>query len=126
MPTTNLPLTTLPTGSTVFGPANVNNNESMNVLVIDRTVTGGLNSLTSATTVELLVEQSNDGGANWFQLEDGMWPGGFQQAFRQPPGTGATSDTIAVSLAPGTSRKVRVTFTVTSGPVVVQGTLTTS
>lgn len=126
--TTTIPLTTLQNGTTVFGPANVNNNDTQSVLTVDRTPAGGLNSLTSATTIDFLVEQSNDGGATWFLIVDGLVTGGLIPAQPPPkgPGGNATSSTVGASYAPGTSRRVRATMTVTGGPVTVQGTLTTS
>jgi hypothetical protein len=121
---TNLPLTTLQNGATVFGPANVANPDTLAVTTLDRTVAGGLNSLTSATTLEILVEQSNDGGATWFLLTDGIITGGLQPA---PKGGGnATQAFVDCEFEPGTSRRVRATFTVVNGPVTVQGTLTVS
>jgi len=122
--TLTIPLISLPDGARVFGPANVADADRQTVLTVDRTPAGGLNSLTTATSVDLLVEQSDDGGTTWFLLVDGQIPGGAQPAFRG--GGTAASDTIAVTFAPGTSRRVRATMTVTGGPVAVQGSLTTS
>jgi hypothetical protein len=124
--TLTIPLTTLPDGARIFGPAAVADADTRVALTVDRTPAGGLNSLTAATSIDLLVEQSNDGGATWFLIVDGSIPGGVQQAFRQPPGTPATSDQITVTFAPGTGRRARATMTVTGGPVAVQGSLTTS
>jgi len=124
MATLTIPLTTLNTGAHTFGPATVADADKAAALTVDRTPAGGLNSLTAATSIDLLIEQSDDGGATWFLLVDGSIPGGAQPAFRG--GGTATSDTIAVSFAPGAGRRVRATMTVTGGPVAVQGTLTTS
>lgn len=122
--TLTIPLTTLPTGARVFGPVSVADADTATVLTVDRTVTGGLNSLTAATTIEMLVEQSDDGGTTWFLLVDGTISGGAVPAFRSA-GNAATSD-VGVTFAPGTSRRARATMTVTAGPVAVQGSLTTS
>jgi hypothetical protein len=117
--TTTIPLVTLQNGSRTFGPAAIADADTRTSLTIDRTVTGGLNSLTAATTIEILIEQSNDGGQTWFEDVDatlfgGPWP--------SKPGT----PSVSVTFDPGTSRQVRATLTVAGGPVVVQGSLTTS
>jgi hypothetical protein len=119
-----IPLTTLPTGVRVFGPAVVADADVRTVLVIDRTPAGGLNALTAATTLEILVEQSNDGGTTWFLLTDAVITGGLVGA---PKGGGnATEATVWVSFEPGTGRRTRATLTTVNGPLVVQGSLTTS
>lgn len=122
--TLTIPLTTLQNGARTFGPSNVADADADCVLTIDRTVSAGLNSLTSTSTIEILVEQSNDGGTTWFLIVDGIIFGGAQPAFRSPGN--ATSSAVTVTFEAGTSRKVRATMTVTNGPIVVQGTLTTS
>jgi len=122
--TTTIPLVTLQDGSRIFGPANVANPDVRTVLTVDRTPASGLGSLTTATTIELLVEQSNDGGTTWFELADGTIAGGAQADWRT--GQPETASVIAVTFAPGTGRRVRATMTVAGGPVAVQGTLATS
>lgn len=57
-----IPQVTLPVGQSTFGPANMNKERTL-VLTLDRTVAGGLNSLTSATTLEVAVNTSVDGTA---------------------------------------------------------------
>ena len=124
MTTLTIPLTTLPTGTRVIGPANVADADVRAVLTLDRTVAGGLNALTAATTLEILVEQSDDGGATWFLICDALMTGGIVGA---PKGGGnATEATVWVSFEPGTGRRTRATLTTASGPLVVQGSLTTS
>ena len=49
--TLTIPLTTLPTGTRVIGPANVADADVRAVLTLDRTVAGGLNALTAATSM---------------------------------------------------------------------------
>jgi hypothetical protein len=119
--TFTIPLLTLPVGVRDFGPTNVADAETSVLLTIDRTVTGGLGSLTSGSAVAVDVMQSNDGGATWVLNVGGTFPGG-------PPITGSwATGTLSVSLAPGTGRKLKATVTV-SGPssVAVAGTLVTT
>jgi hypothetical protein len=122
--TITIPLTTLPDGVRAFGPANIANPDTLAVLTVDRTVAGGLNSLTSATTIEVAVQQSDDGGVTWFPVVDGIWSGGIIPAFRG--GGNATTSTAAAYWAPGTGRQARASLIVAGGPVAVQGTLTIS
>jgi hypothetical protein len=107
-----------------FGPANVADTDTLAVLSIDRTVAAGLNSLTSATTIGLTIEQSDDGGTTWFLIVDGGMTGGAVPA---PKGGGnATVSTVGAYWAPGTGRRARAKVTTAGGPVSVQGTLTIS
>ena len=120
--TLTIPLTTLSDGVRSFGPAAVADSDKVTVLTVDRTPAGGLNSLTAATTIDLLVEQSDDGGVTWFLIVDGIIQGGPVPQGKAPPGTSQ----VACTFAPGTGRRVRATMTVTGGPVTMQGSLTTS
>lgn len=121
--TTTIPLTNIPNGARTFGPGNVADTDSTSILTIDRTPSGGLNSLTETATIELLVEQSNDGGSTWFLIVDSTIFGGSQVNLH---GQTATNSVVGCAFAPGTSRQVRITLTVTNGPIRVQGTLATS
>jgi hypothetical protein len=121
--TTTIPLISLANGAHVFGPATVADADQRAVLNIDRTVAGGLASLTAAATLEMLVEQSNDAGATWFLITDATMTGGPKPApLKGAPGT----DTVWAQFEPGTGRRVRATLTIAGGPVAVQGTLTVS
>jgi hypothetical protein len=122
--TLTIPQVTLPNGTRVFGPATAADGDSAVLLSLDRTLPGGLNSLTPAATLELLIEQSNDGGATWFELVDATMTGGIHGAAKG--GGNAVTDTAGSSFAPGTGRRVRATVTVAGGPITVAGTLTTS
>jgi len=119
-----IPLTTLNNGVQTFGPAGISNADTLAVLSIDRTVAGGLNALTAATTIELTIEQSDDGGVTWFLIVDGVLTGGPVPAFRG--GGNATTSSVAADWAPGTGREARAKMTTAGGPVAVQGTLTIS
>jgi hypothetical protein len=122
--TLTIPLTTLPVGSIDFGPETIVDSETKIVLTIDRTVTGGLNSLTAASVVAVDVSQSNDGGASWFLAVGGTFPGGV---YVNGKGATVVVSTLLVDVYPGTSRQLKATVTV-SGPVSVgvAGTLVTS
>ena len=126
--TITIPLTTLNDGTRHFGPAALADADTLTVLSLDRAVTGGLNSLTAATTLEITVDQSGDGGATWWPMVDGIISGGFVQDWPPPKGTGGgqVTATIGVRFGPGTGRTTRATVTTTGGPVAVQGSLTTS
>ena len=58
MATLTIPLTALNDGVRHFGPATIADADKSAVLTLDRTVTGGLNSLTAATALEVSVDQS--------------------------------------------------------------------
>lgn len=126
--TLNIPLTTLSDGTRHFGPAPVADADVIGSLSLDRTVAGGLNALTSAATLEITVDQSNDGGATWFPLVDATVTGGLVPARQPPKGPGGNAVTAEAGarFAPGTSRQARGTVVTAGGPVTVQGSLTIS
>lgn len=120
-----IPLTTLAPGSYRFpvtGGHAIADADTAIDLEIDRTVTGGLNSLTGAVSVADAAFQSNDGGTTWRELGASSFPGGLI-------GDGPSPDTTAgfrTAVFPGTSRLVHGTVVVTGGTVAVAGTLTMS
>ena len=122
--TVNIPLSTLAVGTHVFGPAAVADADKQALLTIDRTVTGGLNSLTPATGIQIIVDQSNDGGATWTQICSAPVTGGFTTSANHPVPPGTSS--VGATFQPGTSRQARAQVTVTGTSVAVQGTLVTS
>lgn len=121
--TFTIPLTTLPLGTQQFGPSHPADSESAILLTIDRTVAGGLNA-TPAAVIAFTVEQSNDGGGTWQLRVGGTMPGGLIPAGRG--GGNLAASTLSVDLAPGTSRQLRASVTVTGSAVAVAGTLATS
>ncbi len=123
MTTLTIPLVTLPAGSQTFGPSNAADAESKIVLTVDRTVPGGLKSLTSASVVAVDVSQSNDGGVTWQEIAGCTFPGGVITLISGD----LTAAALNVNLAPGTSRKLKAVVTV-SGPssVAIAGTLVTT
>lgn len=119
--TFTIPLITLPVGSRTFGPSNAANSETSITLTVDRTVTGGLNSLTTASILGADVQQSNDGGTTWFDL-GGWTAGGGVFTIR---GAQVNSSVGIWDLQPGTSRQLRATVTVTGTSIAIAGTIVT-
>jgi len=123
--TLTIPLTTLPVGSRDLGPADAADAEVKIVLTIDRTVAGGLNSLTAGSVLAVDVFQSNDGGATWVLSVGGTFPGA--PILQGLGGTALTTNTLHVDLAPGTGRKLKATVTVSGpSPIAIAGTLVTT
>lgn len=121
--TLTIPQVTLPVGARTFGPGNVPDADVSITLTIDRTVAGGLNSLTSASTLAVTVDQSNDGGTTWANLSGAAWTGGIQT---DKHGVTRTAEVMLTELNPGTSRKVRATVTVGGTSIVVDGSVATA
>jgi hypothetical protein len=117
--TLTIPITSLPVGLTTLGPLNVGNNSSAS-LVIDRTIAGGLNSLTAASTVDVMVQTSPDGTV-WHDLGGATWIGGMYTSRVGP----VNSDTFSTGDIAAAVSRVRVLTTVGGpAPVVIAGTLT--
>jgi hypothetical protein len=73
--TLTIPLTTLAVGQRTFGPFSIGAN-SQAVITLDRTVAGGLNSLTSASVLDVTVQSSPDAGVTWNNEAEATFPGG--------------------------------------------------
>lgn len=121
MTTVTIPLTTLPVGSRDFGPATVADTATDIVLVIDRTVAGGFNSLTAATTMDLRMFQSGDGGATWQLICGAGIVGGTYTGL---DGAVITQSSVEAPLGAGTGREVKATLVVAGTSVAASGTLT--
>lgn len=98
-------------------------------IVIDRTVNGGLNSLTTADSLTLSFDYSTDGGANWLNIAGVTLPGGVLNGTHNGVPFTQTADEFAIG-APndqpfpvGTNFRVR---SVASTPVRITGTVTYS
>ena len=133
--TFQIPQITLPVGSGTFGPATVPDADSRITVSIDRTVSGGLNSLTAASVLAMLAEMSTDGGSTWHAVDtlaagtETAWETGGGDLSGTNPRTGQPVGLVSSgtwSLAPGTGRRVRATVTV-SGPssIAVAGSIAT-
>lgn len=115
-----IPQRTLAVGSHEFGPAAVPNGAAFVTISIDRTVTGGLNSLTSATTLTLDVFESLDGGTTWIMAGEALCVGG---TFTMHGGLPVNFNDLGVMIYSGaTDAKASVTIAGTS--VTIAGTLT--
>lgn len=124
--TTQIPLTTLAPGTYHYGPAALADSDTYAQLTIDRTVTGGFNSLTSATQAAIEVDVSLDGGNTWEQQAAISFLGGiFTQKPSQGGGTLAANG-FTVSLPPGTNRQARATVIISGTSVAVAGSLVIS
>jgi len=123
MATLTIPQITLAVGSRTFGPGNAADAEASITLTIDRTVTGGLNSLTGASVLDIAVDQSNDGGTTWHNLAGAEWTGGIQL---DKHGNTRTQEQLFTTLNPGTSRKVRASTTVSGTSIAIAGTVVTA
>jgi hypothetical protein len=124
MTTFTIPQATLPVGSRNFpnsGGVAVADTLSTITIVNDRTISGGMNSQPSSTTLTLEVDQSNDGGASWRQLGFGTFVGG---TWTTKTGGTISQDNFFTWLFPGTSRQVRATVTVAGASVAVSGSVT--
>jgi hypothetical protein len=104
------------TGTHVFSLVDSQPGDTDALLVIDRTVSGGLNSLTSADTLTISVERSLD-GVTWQQAGGITCRGGVIVT----KGHTLTQDTLDVGLE-AVGERFRIT-TVASTPVRIAGTV---
>jgi hypothetical protein len=124
MTTFTFPRVVVPLGSTDLGPANAADSERGLVLTIDRTVAGGLNSLTGASALAITIWQSDDGGTVFYELGGGGFAGG--PLLNKQGGTRLT-ESLSTQLNPGgTGRKLKMTVTAAGTPIAVAGTLATT
>lgn len=122
--TVTIPLTTLPAGTYSFpatGGQAIADTDSKISLLVNRNVTGGLDSA-SGVTVSLSAYVSFDSGVTWRLLGACTIPSGIQAE----DGVRDTQSGFYTTVFPGTNRLVRATVTVTGGSVAVSGTLTVS
>ena len=129
MSTTQIPLTTLPIGIRDFGPANIADTDTSITLMIDRTVTNGLNA-TPTARLSIAAMVSLDGGVTWTLAAGATIEGGQLPQSPPPKGPGGfyTENVLRVGLDqfPGVGRRIKATLTVSGSSVAVAGTLTTA
>jgi hypothetical protein len=113
----NIPNTRL-TGQQTFNFTNTAQAWNNATLVIDRTINGGLNSLTTADTLTLSVDRSTDGGTTWRPVAAITCIGGVLVT----KGVTLASETLGVGVG-NVGDGFRVTA-VPSTPVRVAGTFT--
>lgn len=124
MPTRTLqiPLRTLAVGDTIFGPLNVNNNSIFAQITSDRTVAGGLNSLTAASTLAVMIQSSGD-NVTWEDEAGATWVGGI---YTSRVGQLNTDNVTVAGIDPASNR-VRIVATVSGPtPIAMAGTVTVS
>lgn len=116
MTTIAIPANTYDPGGPYYEPS-VNGaaigNFSKAEIDIDRTVTGGLNSLDANTEVTVAIEQSPD-GTTWRPFTSSTWEGGIQGPKPGQTGNLTTNQIIANGPSP-TSTRARVAISV-GGP----------
>jgi len=117
--TITIPQTTLAIGAHSFGPAAVPNGAAFVTIAIDRTVTGGLNSLTTSTTLTLDVFESLDGGATFILAGEALCVGG---SFTEH-GVPLNANDLGVMIYPGATH-AKASITIAGTSVTVAGTLT--
>jgi hypothetical protein len=124
MTTITVPPTTLDVGTHAFTGA-IDDVDNSVLVTLNRTDTGGLNELTSDSTVFIMIGQSDDGGATYYDSGGGgPWPGGIVP---DKHGNPDLTDFIGTTFEPGTGRRARLTVTIAGPvPVVVSGTIVTS
>ncbi len=120
MTTINIPATTLPVGTREFGPAAIPNGATSVDILVDRTVSGGLNSLTNATQVILTVFESTDGGVTWIAVASTTCIGGV---FTMHGGLPLNSNDVGAMIYPDATH-IKGSVTVSGTSVTVAGTLT--
>jgi hypothetical protein len=117
--TFNIPLTTLTVGTHDFGPAVVNDADSVITLNIDRTPANGFNSKTTATTCHISIFLSTDGGNTWNELASTDFTGGIASNHAGQ----INENDVGVFLQPGTGRQTRGEVVIGGTSVAVQGSL---
>ena len=104
-------------GSKTFNFTNTPDGVSNALVTIDRTVSGGLNSLTAADTLTISVDRSTDGGVTWAPAAGITCQGGTYVV----KGVTLSQETLAVGIdAADTGYRIN---TVASTPVRIAGTV---
>lgn len=114
--TQNIPNTRL-TGPQTFNFLNTTQAWDNATITLDRTINGGLNSLTTADSLTMTVDRSTDGGNTWKQVAGFTVPGGVLIT----KGVTRASETLAIGVgAVGDGFRINVD---PSTPVRVAGTM---
>jgi hypothetical protein len=114
--TQNIPSTRL-TGPQTFNFTNTPAGADHAMVTIDRTVSGGLNTLTPADTLTITVDRSADGGTTWQEAAGITCQGGVIVT----KGVTLATETLTVGIdAADTGYRIR---TVASTPVRIAGTV---
>jgi len=109
-----------------FGPHTIAAGETLAVLLLQRDITGGLNSVPSAS-VDLTFSYTPDGGTTWLLLASAGIPGGVISIADRGGGSHTlVQSTVGVGLQLVQGLPVKATVTLHGGPVAVRGTFTVS
>ena len=115
----NIPNTLL-TGQQQFSFAGTNASYTNALVTIDRTITGGLNSLTTSDTLTISIDYSTDSGATWLNVAGKTMLGGVIVT----KGVTLTTETLGIGIGQpfpiGTQFRVD---TNASTPVRIAGTV---
>jgi hypothetical protein len=120
----NIPFSVVALGLHSFGPFVLAPSDADFKLSVDRTVTQGLNSLTTASTILVAMEMSTDGGVSWFYIGGTTMTGGIRS---DPEDGQLNEDRFSLSLQQvgEEDRQVRANITVGGpGGIGVAGSLT--
>jgi hypothetical protein len=126
--TVDIPLQTLTVGSHTFGPATVPDDLISATLTVDRTVSrggvDGLNAQPATTTLDIIIEESDDGGVTWgLRAGAGLIGGTYPSNLAGDPYLASTV-TVDLNQVPG--RRARAVLVVAGARVAVAGTLVVS
>lgn len=116
---------TLPADSSRdVGPHTVAAGEAVAVLLLQRDITGGLNSVPGAS-IDLTFSYSQDGGASWLLLASAGIAGGVITVADKGGGSHTLAQSsVTVGLDQAQGLPVKATVTLHGGPVAVQGSFT--
>ena len=121
MPTLTIPLVSLPVGQTATGSLTVGSNTQA-IVTLDKTVAGGMNSLTAASSMDITIQSSPDGTTWNDEIKDTGIACGPIIDFRT--GLAYTSWNLSVTGLDPAAIRVRAVVVVT-GPaaIAVAGTI---
>jgi hypothetical protein len=134
--TLNFGPVTIQPGQRSFGPASVANSDSQVTLTVDRTLSGGLNSLTPASQLSMEAQLSTDGGATWHAVDTDQ--PGTETTWGTIGGPATWTDKNNVqhvytassapwSIFPGTGRRIQAVVTVIGpSPITISGSIVTT
>jgi hypothetical protein len=127
MTTITIPPSSLDVGTHAFTGA-IDDVDNRVAITLDRTVAGGLNSLTADSTLAISIGQSDDGGATFYESAGTGLPGWSGGTVADPhTGSPMLANHQGTSFEPGIGRIARLTVIIGGpSPVVVAGTIVTS
>jgi hypothetical protein len=107
-----------------FGPHTIGAGETQATLLLQRDISGGLNSVPGAS-IDLTFSYSTDGGSTWTLLASAGIPGGVISVTERGGGTHTLlQSTVTVGLDRVQGLPVKANVALHGGPVTVQGSFT--